>query len=221
MAYNCYLGEMLVPTPAKLTVKIKGKNQTVSLLNEGEINFLRAPGLTEITLPLTLPMLGGVQRPEYYLFELERLKVEKATTRFKMLRTAPNGALLFNTDIKVSVEDYTIKEDAKNGLDLSVDVSLKQYRDYGTKTVTISDDSSGDGASQTVSITTERDASSAPKAETHTVQKGDTLWSLAKKYYGDGSKYNVLYEANKDVITDPNVPGVGQSLTIPQMYVKL
>ncbi len=217
MAYNCYLGEMLIPTPAKLTMKIKGKNQTLTLLNEGDINFLRAPGLTEITLPLVLPMLDGVHRPEYYLNELERLKIEKAITQFKMLRTAPDGALLFNTDIKVSVEDYTIKEDAKNGLDLSVEVSLKQYRDYSTKTITVNDVGVASGSGQAVSITVERDDSSAPKTDSHPVQAGDTLWSIAKKYYGDGAKYTVIYEANKNILTDPNNILVGQVLTIPEV----
>ena len=40
MSYSCYLGGMEVPTPAKLTVKVKGQNKTLILLNEGEINFL-------------------------------------------------------------------------------------------------------------------------------------------------------------------------------------
>ena len=56
MSYSCYLGGVEWPTPAKLTVKIKGKNKTLTLLNEGEINFLRTPGLSEIVLPVTLPM---------------------------------------------------------------------------------------------------------------------------------------------------------------------
>ena len=54
MSYSCYLGGVEWPTPAKLTVKIKGKNKTLTLLNEGEINFLRTPGLSEIVLPVTL-----------------------------------------------------------------------------------------------------------------------------------------------------------------------
>ena len=35
---------------------------------------------------------------------------------------------------------------------------------------------------------------------THTVVAGDTLWNLAKEYYGSGSKYTIIYEANKSVI---------------------
>ena len=34
----------------------------------------------------------------------------------------------------------------------------------------------------------------------HTVAAGDTLWALAKKYYGSGTKYTIIYDANKDII---------------------
>lgn len=214
MSYNCYLGGVQMPvTPSKLTVKIKGQNKTLELLNEGEINFLRAPGLTEITLPLTLPMLTGAQRPEYYLGILEKLKTNKSTTQFVMTRTAPNGALLFDTNIKVSVEDCTITENATNGLDLSVEIDLKQYRDYSTKTVQVSTTTSRNTAA--VTVTKERSSSTAPKTRTYTVKKGDCLWAIAKKYYGNGAKYTVIYNANRDKIKNPNLIYVGQVLTIP------
>ena len=71
MSYTCYLDGVEWPTPEKLTVKIKGQNETITLLNEGEINFLRVPGLTEIVVPFTLPMLSAARSPEYYLGILE------------------------------------------------------------------------------------------------------------------------------------------------------
>lgn len=37
-------------------------------------------------------------------------------------------------------------------------------------------------------------------AESYVIKKGDTLWDLAKKKYGNGSKYTLIYEANKDAI---------------------
>lgn len=49
----------------------------------------------------------------------------------------PGGEKLLNTNMKVSLEDYKISEDAKNGFDFKVKFNLKQYRDYGTKTVNI------------------------------------------------------------------------------------
>ena len=57
--YECYLGGILMPiTPAKFSVKIKGKNSTVTLLNGEEINILKSPGLSELTVPLVFPMVS-------------------------------------------------------------------------------------------------------------------------------------------------------------------
>lgn len=91
MSYTCYLGGALWPTPEKLQVKIKGKNKTLVLLNEGEVNFLRAPGLTELTVPFDLPMLTGSRSPDYYLGLLERMKANKETTQFMLVRMSPSG----------------------------------------------------------------------------------------------------------------------------------
>lgn len=53
-------------------------------------------------------------------------------------------------------------------------------------------------------------------AATHTVVKGDTLSKLAETYLGDASRWSEIYEANKDVISNPNAIYVGQQLTIPE-----
>jgi len=50
---------------------------------------------------------------------------------------------------------------------------------------------------------------------THTVQKGDTLYKLARQYYNDQSKWKEIFEANRAELGDPNRVRVGQRLTIP------
>lgn len=215
MSYTCYLGGMEVPTPAKLTVKIKGNNKTLVLLNEGEINFLRFPGLTEITVPLVFPMLGGSRSPSAYLDMLEGLKTSKKTTQFILVRASPDGRRLYDTNMTVSVEDYNIVEDAQKGLDVSVDVSLKQWRDYGTKTATVEQPAADTGQPPTVTVEQERDASTAPAAKTYTVKKGDSLWAIAAKYYGKGAEYTKIASANTDKISNPNLIYPGQVLTLP------
>lgn len=56
-------------------------------------------------------------------------------------------------------------------------------------------------------------AASAPR--THVVEKGDTLGAIAKKYYGKAGAYMKIFEANKDVLTDPDKIKPGQKLRIP------
>ena len=47
----------------------------------------------------------------------------------------------------------------------------------------------------------------------HTVAKGDTLWAIAQRYYGNGSRYPEIAKANN--ISNPNIISVGQKLLIP------
>ncbi len=47
------------------------------------------------------------------------------------------------------------------------------------------------------------------------IQKGDSLWKIAKEFYGNGNDYNKIFEANKEVIKDPDLIFPGQKIRIP------
>ena len=222
--YDFYLNKCLLPVaPPKLTVKINNANKTVTLINEGQINLLKKAELTDLEFECRIPQepypfavyKSGFKGADYFLDYFETLKMNQKPFQFIVCRTKPTGKRLFDTNIKVSMEDYKITEDAKEGFDLMVDIKLKQWRDYGTKTVNISFDMSRPKAS--VEPQRETGASPAPtEAQTYTVVKGDCLWNLAKKFYGNGSKYSVIYNANRSVIGgNPNLIYPGQVLTIP------
>ncbi len=51
----------------------------------------------------------------------------------------------------------------------------------------------------------------------HTVQKGETLGHIAKHYYGKPMKYTVIFEANKNILKNPDVIHPGQELVIPNL----
>ena len=55
---------------------------------------------------------------EYFLNKLERLKTGQSSFQFIVSRVLPNGKSLFDTNIKVSLEDYEIKEEADDGFDV-------------------------------------------------------------------------------------------------------
>jgi len=52
-------------------------------------------------------------------------------------------------------------------------------------------------------------------ARYHTVVKRDTLYGLARTYYGNQARWKDIYEANRGVLSDPNHIRVGQRLLIP------
>jgi LysM repeat protein len=208
-------------TPSKVKVKINNQNETLTLINGEEINILKAAGLTDVSFDLLLPQVsypftnGGAQSADYYLSLFERLKTSKQPFQWILNRSMPSGKRLFYSNLTVGMEDYQITDDAEEGFDISVTVSLKQYRHYGTKTVTIQP-----ATTQTTTPTAtveppKRETSQAPKQSTYTVKSGDCLWNIAKKYLGDGSRYNEIYNLNKDKITNPNLIYAGQVLTLP------
>ena len=217
--YYFYMGNVLLPiAPEELTLKIKNTNKTMTLINEGEVNFLREAGLTELEFDVLIPSVqysfakydGGFKSATYFTNHFEKLKLSKEPFQFVVSRQRPNGSLLFDTNITVSMENYTVKESAKEGFDLLVSIKLKQYRAYGTKIVKVSNN--------TASVTTQRQTTNSPAPKqntTYTVKSGDCLWNIAKSIYGDGSKYTKIYEANKDKITNANLIYAGQVLVIP------
>jgi nucleoid-associated protein YgaU len=58
--------------------------------------------------------------------------------------------------------------------------------------------------------------SGGQSSRTYTVQSGDTLSKIAKQFYGDASKYNKIFEANRGTLSDPDKIRPGQQLTIPE-----
>jgi nucleoid-associated protein YgaU len=60
-------------------------------------------------------------------------------------------------------------------------------------------------------------APSEPEKQFYTVKKGDYLSKIAKEVYGNANKYNVIFEANKPMLKDPNLIYPGQVLVIPPL----
>jgi len=55
-----------------------------------------------------------------------------------------------------------------------------------------------------------------PTERYHMVASGDTLGHIAQKYYGKAGEYMKIFEANRDILDDPNLIKVGQKLKIPE-----
>jgi nucleoid-associated protein YgaU len=58
-------------------------------------------------------------------------------------------------------------------------------------------------------------AGNNPYTQTYVVQSGDSLSKIAQKYYGDPALYTKIFEANRDLLKDPNKIQPGQKLRIP------
>lgn len=65
----------------------------------------------------------------------------------------------------------------------------------------------------TKKVTSTKSKSTAKR--TYTVKRGDCLWNIAKKYYGNGALYTKIYDANTNKIANPNLIYPGQIFVIP------
>ena len=220
--YYFYLDKLLLPiAPEKLQLKIGNNNKTLTLINEGEINILKKAKLTDIEFEVLLPNVkypfatynDNFQNASYFLENIEKLKTSEKPFQFIVSRKMPSGKILFDTNIKVSLEDYTISEEAEEGFDVKVSIKLKQYKDYSTKTVQIT--IKQERPRPVVVQTPSRPPTTAPTTRTYTVVRGDCLWNIAKKYYGNGSQYTRIYNANRDKIKNPSLIYPGQVFVIP------
>lgn len=220
--YEVYIDDMRLPIPPqKIPIKYPGQNKTANLINGDEINLVRPSGLAEVSLDVILPQMnypsavwdGSVGNAEDFLDHLQGLKESRNPFEFIVIRDGPSRFSSFDTIMDVTLEGYEVADDVKEGLDLAVSISLKEYRHFGTRVMDFKliEDQSVPKAS---APETERQGR-PPKVQTYTTANGDCLWKIAKKLLGDGSRWKEIYDLNRDRISNPNLIYAGQVLTIP------
>ena len=191
-------------TPSELSIKVGSKNETVTLINEGEINILKSPSLIEVEFEARFPMSDtnypfarATAQIDTYLKKFEELKEKRKPFRFKVVRSTLRGKRSWDTDILVALESYDISESADEGDDVLISFQLKQYKPYGIKVNKQVTNSSDTTSTSKKDRDSNKDTS---KSNTYTVKTGDCLWKIAKQFYGNGAKWKTIYDANKSAI---------------------
>lgn len=112
----------------------------------------------------------------------------------------------------VTVESFQYSESGGDVGTYEYSLTLKEYRSARVRQINL--DKNKKKASVEKSKSTRVNNKNIPK--TYTVKSGDCLYNIAKKFYGDGSLYTKIYNANKKLIgSNPNLIKAGQVLTIP------
>ena len=213
--YAFYINGVLFPiTPQRMNIKFKNRNRVVTLVNEGEFNILKESGLQEISFDACIPAikypfaqyLGGIFLPvAYYINLIKNLKSSKKPFNFVVVREGTTGILGYSHCMKVSLEDFQIKEDAGDGRDVTVSLTFKEYKSRNNVIVSTIENN-------IISTTKVRDVSSKIIAKTYTVKAGDTLYNIAKKELGNGAKYIDLKTLNN--LANVNSIKIGQVLRL-------
>lgn len=198
--------ELILPvTPSSYEWSHGNRVESIQLDQIGEINL---PGeklmgsctMSDVLFPARLYSFcnpGAAPTPYVYLEQLERWSDSGTVVRWIVSGTPTNASVLIESI------DYG-ERDGTN--DIYATIVLRQYQAPEVPVLSIAG-----GGAQTDRST----ATGAAQARSYTVQSGDTLWGIARKFYGDGSLAYRLAAANSTIIKNPNLIYPGQVLTIP------
>lgn len=180
--------------PADITVSRPNVNRTVSLAMGGQINLWGGRGLREVRLDTFLPRESSPffqgRSPDAILSLLKSWQDSGDPIRLIISGTDINDAFL--------IEDASQSFREGDG-DVWLSLRLREY-----KFQNVSSQQSGQSG-----LSAQReDERIAPK--TYTVVKGDTLWDIAARFYGSGTKWGTL--AEKNGITNPRLLQIGTVL---------
>lgn len=219
MKYQMFLivdnKEIEIPVlPEKLTVTSNGKNETTTVLELGEVLILQKKALRQLAWESFFPandapyVTGTITDPIDIVKAIQDARDAKKPIRF----------LITGTDLdineKMGVDSFQYEERAGELGDIYYSIKLTEWKDYSPLRITIPTTTTTTAAK--ISEPTRSGSPDIASKNTYTVQSGDTLWAIAKRFYGNGSKYTTIYNANKDVIgSNPNLIYPGQVLTIP------
>lgn len=200
--------------PGSYSAKGSNNNSSFNVEGFGEVSFLGKTGLKEIgaiesffpNQQYSFCQYSGFPQPWDCVKLIEKWRLSGKPVRYIITDTEIN--------ISCSIESFEYKEDDGTG-DISFSLQLKEYKTINALTLAVNNMVNGYknmtflGAD--ITIATKRPIDKEIPNQ-YTVQKGDNLYLIAKKLYGDGSKWEQI--AEKNLIKDPtNIP-VGMVLQI-------
>ena len=158
--YIFYVDKILLPvSPASVDVSHKNMNEVIKLINDAEFNLLK------------------------------NLKKRATPVQLIIIRNYPNsGRAYFNTNLKVSLEDIKIEENAEEGMDVYVDVTFKEFIDPRPKVYKKNTDG-------TVSAENQRWTDKIEKKICST-KYGEKLWQIVRRETGGLDQLETVMEVN-------------------------
>lgn len=210
-------GFQIPVNPERIEIADGGRGQTYDVVGLGEINVIKSPKLTEYGWAGTFPaqrypwvVANPLHTPAHYVQLLEKWRVSLRPIRFVF------AGATFGINTPTTIETLSWKEVAGSG-DIEYTIKLKRYRFYGAQRVQVVPVTPGgtDGAAVAIQKQPPPRLDDRVVPPTYTLVSGDTLWAVAQRVLGDGSRWPEIQRLNS--ITDAEIKGlaVGRVLRIP------
>ena len=190
----------LVVNPQTVEFTDPQNNQKTTLLDVGAVNLLGDKGLTSVSLQSFFPSVdsplykkyGGRRTPEECKNLIKKWKDNKMIVRL----------IISDMDINLAMAiDNFVYSKREGDNDMYFTVDLTEYRTLNVPTVKVSTKVKSSITTRPVQSSSSSSGSSS-SGKSYTVKNGDTLWAIAKRYYGSGTQYPKIYNANKNTIED-------------------
>ena len=197
--------------PEKLKVTSPGNNDTATVLVLGDVLILRKKGLRTVAWDSFFPVNDAPFVTGRITDPVEIVKaIQKARDSLDPVRFLITGTDL-DINVRMGVETFDYEERAGELGDFYYSIKLSEWKDYSPRRIVLPPEPAKPAQAKEPERTGE-----PPKQKTYTVKAGDCLWNIAKKFYGKGSDYTKIYNANKGTIgSNPNLIYPGQVFTIP------
>lgn len=197
--------------PEKVTVSYGTNNDKLRVCGVGEVTVIQDMDAANIEFSSFFPnsyfsgcSYRDIPTPENAVDTILEMMVNKTPIRFTKTGSS-------NISMYVTIESFEHYEQGGDVGTVNFKIKLKEYREVKIRQITVNISTKKAKVSPPVART-----DPTPPAQTYTVVSGDCLWNIAKKFYGNGSQYTLIYEANKSVIGgNPNLIYPGQVYTIP------
>lgn len=210
ITYNAEKEKLRIPVlPQIFNVSIGSNNSSVDVVGLGEIVVKQARQAFQFSFSSFFP------KKTFPGVNMSLTSPLTCVEKLKKWQDGDKPVHLILTDMGVdkfcTIENFNYYEQGGDVGTIYYDLTLKEYREVTVRQVTV------DVPKKKATVQkTEQRVDNSVKPQTYTVKSGDCLWNIAKKYYGSGAKYTVIYNANKGVIGgNPNLIYPGQVLTIP------
>lgn len=201
--------------PEEITRTREMNVETYQVLGSGEVSIPTYLGLEQFRFEAEFPSTdyhylesGSHADADYY----EKM-LKKAQKNQKPLRFIASNGITDDISVMVLVKSMEVVEKAGEEGDKNITLTLLEYQAPGKRYVAVQTDV-GNVRQEETSAAAQIENPAVVENKVHTVQRGDTLWGIAKKYYGNGALYPKIVAANPE-IKNPNVIQVGQVFSIP------
>lgn len=211
LTHNAEKEKIQLPVlPESFQVTNGSNNDKVNVVGLGEIVIMQSRPALQISFSSFFPATKfpglKVKKITKPLTLVKKINKWKATKKPIHLIVTSCGV-----DIYAAIENFTYSEVGGDPGTYQYSLDLKEYREIKVRKVKVNIPKK----KATVKKEEPR-VDNTVQPRTYTVQPGDCLWNIAKKFYGNGALYTKIYEANKSVIGgNPNLIYAGQVYTIP------